>query len=65
MQEEGNFFFFILYTSEAMGSSMVDIKVDEPMMGQQQTLPGAGWTNPMGQQPGSNSLIGVLLLLIN
>ena len=37
MQEEGENFFF-MYTSEAMGSSMVDVKADEPNDGSTASL---------------------------
>ena len=60
---EGEFFF--RYTSEAMGSSMVDVKVDEPNDGSTACLTDAGRKNLTWRRPGSNSSIGELLLLIN
>ena len=47
-----------------MGSSIVDVKANEPNDGSMASLMGAGWTNLTGQQPGSKSLIRKLLLLI-
>ena len=50
MQDEE--FFFFSYCLEAIGTSMVDIKADNPNDGS------------TGQRPGSNGSIGELLLLI-
>ena len=47
--------------SNAMGSSMVDVKVDKP---NDRLMPGSEHTNSKGQQPGSNSSVGELLLFI-
>ena len=61
---EGKIFFCPRYTSEAMCKSVVDLKADEPNDWSTERLTRCWGTNPMDQQPGSNSSIGELQLLI-
>ena len=59
--EENGFFF--RYSSDTIGSSVVDVKADKPN-DMSMTKPGAERTNPTGQWPGSNRSIRELLLFI-
>ena len=55
-QKKEKYFFFTRYT-KSWEAVWWTLRWTNPTMGQRRAYQGAGQTNPMGQQPGSNSSV--------